>query len=521
MGFLVICSGVVLLQLSKSAKDVPDAAVFAGDLDQMREVAGQEQSESEPKADAIRGAASIVRRLSTPRKQMEAMEVKRLREEKLSEQLEPLRENEIAEWDGLRRRKTIIGAGPTASPIRRKTVHPPLGMSHFPEPDSPERERRDSNSTFLSSVRDRAHTMFHPRVHAESDPTGSQSPVQPVAMTSINFKSADGASQPLPYGSSNFEQPYDIPAPHKQQAIPSPRSKPLPASPAPTDTGLRIPGENKRQFSFSNFLRSPRQSAQPSETPIRPSTAASHAEKKAKQTATEEERLGLVKGDSSRPLMLDSSPEHKQSQIYRTESPDNLQYNYPYTSGSRNYRSASPDNLYDDRDSDRKSSQASNQPFPPYSFSSHDPQYQGRPSSRRRPSPPAVYHAPGPTQTSLVPDQPPQIPPIPSQTSRRVTIGSNLLEQTTSPTERSAPSLDPPVQFPPRRNPRETSPDASTSEPNLLSRERPIRTLPSEDVSPTRSDKSNPGSKERFAEQSARERAERRERAQRRMSQGP
>ena len=67
MGFFVICAGVVLLQLSKSAKDVPDTAVFAGDLDQLRTIAEQEQPESEPKADAIRGAAAIVRRFSTAR----------------------------------------------------------------------------------------------------------------------------------------------------------------------------------------------------------------------------------------------------------------------------------------------------------------------------------------------------------------------------------------------------------------------------------------------------------------------
>ena len=61
MGFLQICAGVILLQLSKSAKDVPDAAVFKGDLDQVREVAEQEQPETEPKADAIRGTAAIIR----------------------------------------------------------------------------------------------------------------------------------------------------------------------------------------------------------------------------------------------------------------------------------------------------------------------------------------------------------------------------------------------------------------------------------------------------------------------------
>jgi hypothetical protein len=58
MGFLTICSGVVLLQLSKSAKDVPDTAVFSGDLDQIHTIAEQEQPETEPKADAIRGPAA-------------------------------------------------------------------------------------------------------------------------------------------------------------------------------------------------------------------------------------------------------------------------------------------------------------------------------------------------------------------------------------------------------------------------------------------------------------------------------
>src|SRR5690606_4532878 len=35
LGFLQICCGVVLLQLSKSAKNVPDTEIFKGDLDQV------------------------------------------------------------------------------------------------------------------------------------------------------------------------------------------------------------------------------------------------------------------------------------------------------------------------------------------------------------------------------------------------------------------------------------------------------------------------------------------------------
>ena len=108
MGFLTICSGVVLLQLSKSAKDVPDAAVFSGDLNQVRTIAEQEQAESEPKADAIRGTAALVRRFSTTREKMEIEELKRIRAEKEQERLEAVSEDGLPqfEWDGLRRRRT-------------------------------------------------------------------------------------------------------------------------------------------------------------------------------------------------------------------------------------------------------------------------------------------------------------------------------------------------------------------------------------------------------------------------------
>lgn len=112
MGFFVICAGVVLLQLSKSAKDVPDTAVFAGDLDQLRTIAEQEQPESEPKADAIRGAAAIVRRFSTARQKWEIDEIKRLHAEK-QQDLEPVAEGEHIEWDGLRRRRTTYGTNPS------------------------------------------------------------------------------------------------------------------------------------------------------------------------------------------------------------------------------------------------------------------------------------------------------------------------------------------------------------------------------------------------------------------------
>jgi len=574
MGFLQICSGVVLLQLSKSAKDVPDAAIFKGDLDQVREVAEQEQHESEPKADAIRGAASIIRRLSTPRRNMEQQEAKRLREEKLAEHLEPLKENEVAEWDGLRRRKTVIGSGPTSSPIvRRKTLHPPLGMSHFPDED--DQENSEGNHKFLANVRDRAHTMFHPNQKQDEedlDPANMQSPVQPVALTSINFKSADANSPALPYGPGSFEEAqehiYGHPVSQRRKPIPSPRSKPLPKSPAPSHAaGLTVPEGAKRQFSFSNMFRNSRVSGHSTDEPVRPSTAASHAEKKAKKSATEEERLGLVKGDSSRPLMADSSPEQQREppiHQMRSDSPEapetaSLYDQYPYSRPHHYNRSASPDDMsYDGVHSDDDTWQAPNPAYQqrqaqPFSFSSSDPsaevqQSPQRPPSRNRPKPPSIYTPPPPIPPTHARDfaqSSERVPQLPSSTqssspgTRRVTIGSTSPHLRDQPPQltpvRAAPSLDPPVQLFPtnRRNTRDLSPitggysqeDVTLSETSLpssvMGRGRPRGAMMEEESeSPTRSDNSHTGSKERFVEQSARERAERRDRAKRR-SYGP
>ncbi|MCJ1308926.1 hypothetical protein MMC25_002581 [Agyrium rufum] len=172
MGFLVICSGVVLLQLSKSAKDVPDTAVFSGDLDQVRTVAEQEQPESEPKADAIRGAAAIIRRISQSRGKWEAEEMKRVHEDQMLDQLEPIAENESVEWDGIRRRKTVLQ--PSSSGLaRRKTLHPPLGLTHFPDEDEHDRPTTGISGTsggFLGSFSN----SFRRRAQSTEVPTGSK-----------------------------------------------------------------------------------------------------------------------------------------------------------------------------------------------------------------------------------------------------------------------------------------------------------------------------------------------------------
>ena len=365
MGFLQICAGVVLLQLSKSAKDVPDAAVFRGDLDQMREVAEQEQPESEPKADAIRGTAAIIRRFSVSRQKMEQEEARRLREDKVKDQLEPLRENEVVEWDGLRRRKTIIGNAEFGGPIRRKTVHPPLGMSHFPEQgqtEDLEREARE-NHGFFEGIRDRAQSVLHPHQqrNATSDFGDPRSPIHPMALTEINVQGSKADTPILPYGPGSFEEAqehiYGLPPGLHGGRNPggthSPRSKPLPSHPPDQSPALgshkdslapeRPEHSTRRQFSFSNvFHRNSKTPDQPpssdpnyaSTTSHRPSSriglgsrsasSTSHEQKKARKTATEEERLGLVKGDSHAALLREEHspprPIHSQSSSSASES---------------------------------------------------------------------------------------------------------------------------------------------------------------------------------------------------------
>lgn len=314
LGFLQICAGVVLLQLSKSAKDVPDAAVFKGDLDQLREVAAQEEPETEPKADSIRGTAAIIRRLSTPRRHMEAEEARRYFREKQEDQLKPPAENEIIEWDGLRRRKTVIGEGPTMvrprtprTPSTKKSF-PPLGMSRFPEEQEAQEttvdrrpSTRQSSRSFLDEIRSRTSSILHPRqwkpIHGEDD-----TPMHPVALDSISVgpnKTADTS-----YHGPQLQPPFQprIARSDTSRSVSWADGAQSPdrdsnLSPGPPTDGAR------RQFSFNsvfNRVRSGTTSpiASPVASPPRGILRSPHVPGAALQTVTEEERLGLVKGDS-------------------------------------------------------------------------------------------------------------------------------------------------------------------------------------------------------------------------------
>ncbi|KAI8183465.1 Magnesium transporter NIPA2 [Colletotrichum sp. SAR 10_76] len=323
-GFLTICSGVVLLQLSKSAKDVPDTAVFSGDLNQIQTIAEQEQPETEPKADAIRGAAAIVRRLSSARQKMEEEEFKRLHEEKLRESLEPVSED-----------------GQPISP----QAHPPLGMSHFPTEEELAEHDRPSSPGMLSSIagtiRERARSVLSPNQPSFTQDPKVQSPMHPVPLTEIAVATLKSDDDHSPYYGRSREHVYGLPVGQQhgdmeyagaagvygQRAVSrgsafSGASSHLAPTPPPHSA--------KRQFSFSNVFKrhhndSPHAHAHAHEEEAhRPTSryglgSRGYSSPQVKN-ATEEERLGLVKGDSrSMPALQHYDDEEEEEDAYIDE----------------------------------------------------------------------------------------------------------------------------------------------------------------------------------------------------------
>lgn len=279
MGFLQICCGVILLQLSKSSKDVPDAAVFKGDLDQIREVATQEESETEPKADSIRGAAAIVRRLSTPRKRAEDEDARRYLREREEEKLRPASEGEV-EWDRLRRR---TGSIRSRTPSTKSSL-PPLGMSRFPD----EEQQEDRGHSFLEGIRSRILHPLHwlPIHHDDHNHGHDHNEKTDTAYHGPEIRPATGHTR--------SETPKSIT--WADQALPSPTTSPVPA-PTPAQHKPR------RDFSFNSILHRLKPSISPSPRSLSKNlTLTPNPEKQALKTATEEEQLGLVLGgDSHKP----------------------------------------------------------------------------------------------------------------------------------------------------------------------------------------------------------------------------
>lgn len=293
---------MILLQLSKSAKDVPDAAVFKGDLDQVRTVAEQEEPEYEPRADTIRGGGAILRSISKARSEKQLLEAKRLQEERMM----PIGEGEAVEFDGLRRRKTVLDPNrpPTRSAtVIHKTVHPPLGMSHFPEDDSD--DDTGYHPGFFQRLRSRgkSQSSSHAPVDLTSLPPSrsgtpaNKSDYAPAMQTDTSYKPHETTIQ---FGA----------LPHP----PHPSSPGFESAPGELHPPRPPPHIAKRQFSFQNvFTRKRSESGTGSSITGRPVSRHSRKGSREGKDATEEERLGLVKGDSRILLPIASGDSREES----------------------------------------------------------------------------------------------------------------------------------------------------------------------------------------------------------------
>ena len=362
LGFLQICSGVILLQLSKSAKDVPDTAVFTGDLDQVRTVAEQEEPEYEPRADTMRGTAAIIRAISTRRQKRETQEIQRIRDE----HMEPIGENDTVEWDGLRRRRTLSTPGSTPNIQRRKTLHPPLGMSHFPSVEDDIQDQEDdmhpgfwnhfrrkpvsSGSEILPETSSLPMSNLKAEGGFHEDPNRGASPqpshngshtfglpsalrrVQPSDGSTVGYfaqdteyHGADDGQHMSPGDGHVHFAPGSVSAPHlisgraRGDSGGSPQISPPLASRSAVGLPTSPRDGARRQFSFQNVFhprsRSPHNASAPEQSSTRspisrsglsftrrtPSSANSRSADGS--GGTEEERLGLVRGDSGHDIL--------------------------------------------------------------------------------------------------------------------------------------------------------------------------------------------------------------------------
>ncbi|KGO64972.1 Magnesium transporter NIPA [Penicillium italicum] len=296
IGFMQICAGVVLLQLSKSAKDVPDAAIFKGDLDQIREVAAVQEPESEPKADSIH-------------------EPRRFFHDKHEDTLNVPGANEIIEWDGLRRRKTVIGEGPTMTrPITPRTPsvrqqHPPWGMSRLPIDENEEDHPPSTNQTghsFMGNILSRATSVLHPSqwkaVNTEDEKLSDVN-AQSVGMTDLIHQRGNADTEYHGAGmAGGLEAPFNenYPRSDTPRSISWADKKPETLAPEP------LASTTRRQFSFNSMIG---RTKTDSESSVKPTPGSprgilrrTHLVADMRKSATEEESLGLVHGDSRHSL---------------------------------------------------------------------------------------------------------------------------------------------------------------------------------------------------------------------------
>lgn len=431
MGFLQICSGVVLLQLSKSAKDVPDAAVFKGDLDQVREVVTQEEPETEPRADSIRGTAAIIRRISTSRRNMEEQEARRFFNEKREDCRTPPSENEVIEWDGLRRRKTVIGEGPTMSRPRTPGTpgsiksFPPLGMSHFPTENGHVSVdgRPSSGHHFFEGIRSRASVALHPAHWRQSDKPGEVHDSHPGTMLPVGLDDLHGAkAMDTGYHGAGFEAGRERSSTAHSITWADEVQPDRSGSGENSVVSEPLPHPARRQFSFNNVLSrmrpggesTPSSLTRPARGILRRTARSEHLP--TVRASTEEERLGLVHGDSQDAQVLDDDDVNEKLERTWSSSSESSD------GGTRRLVEARPRGL----SHQSSASTMSTTPFPhyeeydPYHPEDHhyvDPSSQGASHGQvDGPQPRSITgHAPRSRMATSSQSRPNPLPPVPDE----------------------------------------------------------------------------------------------------------
>ena len=215
-------------------------------------------------------------------------------------------EGEAVEFDGIRRRKTVLDPSrpPTrAGTIVTRTLHPPLGMTHFPSDDSD-----DDNSSFhpgfFERLRSRAKSNASRASHASSSV---------VDMTHLPPIPTDGASD---YVDPHTDKDSYNNAMHQDTSY-KPHETHIQFAELPpvhNEDNLYPPRPPhhmaKRQFSFQNVFHRNRgdseASASGSRRPVSRNSRKSSRDGSKAAPGTEEERLGLVKGDSGHLMRVQS-----------------------------------------------------------------------------------------------------------------------------------------------------------------------------------------------------------------------
>lgn len=284
----------------------------------------------------------------------------------MQESLEPVGENTVPqyEWDGIRRRRTgtvsTYGArSMTSTPHStflappNPTPHPPLGWSRMPtEEELAEANRPVSPalSNFVGSIRSRARSVLlpgHPDFRRTPSPSKMQSPMHPVQLMSV--------AVPDPKAGEEYDagQEYslrnagtigrgrgDSTASTNRRVQFSGNSRKVSDGSDPRSTlapPTPPPHSSRRQFSFQNiFKRHQSQAEGGDSTDGRPQVSSRGYTSPQVRDASEEERLGLVKGDSNNvrsmptlPRFYDSDDGHDAEYIDDKKS----QYGHSITKG--------------------------------------------------------------------------------------------------------------------------------------------------------------------------------------------